>query len=195
LPDDAQGSVTWLFDRFRGGDDAALEALWRRYLPRLLGLAQGILSRQPLRAVGADDAVQEAFVSLWRRVRAGEFVEEMRRDHLWQLLAQFTAFKAKGLVRRETAVKRGAGRVRGESDLDGPDTGGLAELVGVLPATEFDVIVGELLDQLPEELRSFAVLRLLGHSTAEIAGQLECTQRKVQRKLELVRLHWEEKLA
>jgi DNA-directed RNA polymerase specialized sigma24 family protein len=40
-------------------------------------------------------------------------------------------------------------------------------------------------------LQEFAVLRLLGHSSAEVAQLLNCTQRKVQRKLELVRLHWE----
>jgi len=191
----SEGSVTWYFARFRDGDDAALAELWTRFFPRLQGLAREILSRRPLPVAGADDAVQDAMISFWQRVRAGEFLEDVHRDHLWQLLAQFTVFKAKRLIRRESAEKRGSGRVIGEADLaDGNVDEGLANLAWQRPASEVDLHVAELLDCLPEELRQYAVLRLIGHSTAEVANLLGCTQRKVQRKLELVRMHWERTL-
>jgi hypothetical protein len=45
--------------------------------------------------------------------------------------------------------------------------------------------------QLSDELREVAVLRLMGHSNREIAVLWECTERKIQRKIELIRLRWE----
>ncbi len=178
--------------RFRDGDDAALQQLWARFFPRLQGLAREILSRKPPRAAGPDDAVQDAFLSFWKRVRAGEFLEDLHREHLWQLLAQFTVFKARRLIRHESAAKRGGGRVISEGALaseDDPQR--LDELAWQQPAEDVDATAAELLDRLPEELREYAVLRLIGNSTGEMAELLNCTQRKVQRKLELVRLHWD----
>lgn len=191
-PSDLEGSVTWYFARFRDGDDAALGQLWTRFFPRLQALAREILSRKPPRAAGPDDAVQDAFLSFWKRVRAGEFMEDLHRDHLWQLLAQFTVFKARRLMRRESAQKRGGGRVVNEGALAlEPNLQRLDELAWQQPIEDVDMSVAEMLDSLPEELREYAVLRLIGNSTAEMAELLNCTQRKVQRKLELVRLHWD----
>lgn len=188
---DSPGSVTWLFARFRDGDDAALDQLWQRFLPRLLGLARKVLARYPGPLADADDAVQEALVSFWGRTRAGAFDELANRDHLWGLLARFTVYKTGHLARRESAGKRGGGQVIRESEFGSELSGqALAELARQ-PATTVDQCAAELLEGLPEELQEFAVLRLLGHSSAEVAQLLNCTQRKVQRKLELVRLHWE----
>jgi RNA polymerase sigma-70 factor (ECF subfamily) len=55
-----------LLDRVAGGDRAAFELLYRRYARAMLGLA--------LRRLGdrgrAEDAVQEAFTSVWRSARS-----------------------------------------------------------------------------------------------------------------------------
>ncbi len=187
----AEGSVTWYFARFREGNDNALAPLWARFFPRLQGLARDILARHPLRAAGAEDAVQDALVSFWQRVRGGQFSEVLHRDHLWNLLAQFTAYKTKRILRRESADKRG-GRLltAGNQSLDSV----LEDFALEEPAEHIDLYVSELLEGLPEELREFAALRLIGHSTEEIAELMQCTQRKVQRKLELVRLNWQRHL-
>ncbi len=186
-----EGSVTWYFARFREGNDDALTPLWARFFPRLQGLAREILARNPLRAAGADDAVQDALVSFWQRVRGGQFSDVVHRDHLWNLLAQFTAFKTKRLVRHESAEKRGGKRLVSET---ASSEAGLENLAWEESAEHLDLYVAELLDGLPEELREFAALRLIGHSTEEIADLMQCTQRKVQRKLELVRLNWQQHL-
>lgn len=192
--DPCEGSVTWFFGQLRNGDDRALVELWQRYFPQLMGLAKRVLADRPQRAAGAEDAVQEALVSFWRRARAGEFADVLHRDHLWQLLAQFTVYKARRQSRHETAAKRGGGRILDEAALDAGATP-LDELAGQSPTGEVDLHATELLEQLPPELREFAVLRLLGHATDEIAERLGCTQRKVQRKLELVRLRWQRELS
>src|SRR5438270_249482 len=41
------------------------------------------------------------------------------------------------------------------------------------------------------ELRTIAVRRLVQHTNREIAATLGCTERKVERKLALIRLEWE----
>src|SRR5690349_19210128 len=105
--DPAAGSVTWFFGQLRDGDDQALVELWQRFFPRLMGLAARVLADCPQRVAGAEDAVQEALVSFWRRARTGEFESVADRDHLWQLLAQITVFKARRQIRSESAEKRG----------------------------------------------------------------------------------------
>ncbi len=60
LSPDADGA---LLARVAGGDGAAFDALYGRYAPLAERLARGILGEPAL----AEDAVQEAFLALWRR--------------------------------------------------------------------------------------------------------------------------------
>ncbi len=190
-PPNPAGSVTQFFGQLRTGDAAAAGALWERFFPRMLALARRTLVGRPQRVADADDAALSAFASFCDRVRAGEYDVD-GRDDLWGLLAVITANKARMQVRRETALKRGGGRVRGEDDLVRPDGSPLPldEAAAALPAAEFDLHCEELLARLDPELRAFAVLRLLGHTNAEIARMHDCTERKVERKLNLIRLRW-----
>jgi DNA-directed RNA polymerase specialized sigma24 family protein len=191
-PGSASGSVTRFFGRLRAGDPAAAAALWERFFPRLVALARKTLAGRPQRVADADDAAQSAFASFCLRVRAGEF-EVRDRGDLWNLLGVITANKARTQARREAAEKRGGGRVVGEGALVGP--GGsplpLDEAGADLPAADFDLQCEDLLNRLEPELREFAVLRLLGYRNAEIARMHDCTERKVERKLNLIRLRWE----
>ena len=90
-------------------------------------------------------------------------------------------------------MKRGGGRVVGEAALTRPDGSPLPldEAAPALPDAEFDLHCEELLARLEPELREFAVLRLLGYRNREIAQMHGCTERKVERKLNLIRLRWE----
>jgi RNA polymerase sigma factor (sigma-70 family) len=42
------------------------------------------------------------------------------------------------------------------------------------------------------DLKEIAVLRLEGYTDAEIATQLHCSRRTVQRRLTMIRRHWED---
>lgn len=195
IPADIAGSVTYFFKQLRTGSHDAVHELWTRFCPRLQGLARKTLSGYPQRMADAEDAAQSAFISFWQRAEKGEFGEDLDRNNLWNLLGVITIRKALKQVERERTQKRGGGLVRGESDLgrDGSPAGGefrLDEAVAQLPAHEFDVHCEELLLKLSDELREIALLKLWGWSTPEIAEELQCTERKVQRKLELVRLKW-----
>lgn len=187
----ALGSVTHFFGLLKLGDPSAAEILWERFFPRLVALARKTLAGRAQRVADPDDAAQSAFASFCLRVRAGDFTVG-DRDDLWNLLGVITVNKARKQARRESAQKRGGGRVVGEGALTRPDGSRLPlDEAASLPPADFDFHCEELLSRLEPELREFAVLRLLGYLNREIAEIHGCTERKVERKLNLIRLRWQ----
>lgn len=190
------GSITLLLTQLQGCDQTALGEIWRRFFPRLTGLARKTLSGLPRCNADADDVAQSAFISFWQAVERGREFELVNRDDLWNLLGVMTVRKARRQVRRESAQKRGGGRTYRESDLGGggydeQSPARLDQLLADTPPTDFDLCCEELLLALDDDLRTAAVLRLQGYTTTEIAELLKCNQRSVQRQLEEVRKRWE----
>jgi DNA-directed RNA polymerase specialized sigma24 family protein len=191
----SENSVLRFFDLLQQGDEAAAAHLWELFVPRLLGLARRTLASQPRLNGLAEDVVQSAFASFFQRARGGQFAIE-NRDDLWNLLGVMTVRKARRALRREATEKRGGGRVHNEAALT--QTPHLPPALDAVPASafgvEFDLYAEELLAELPAELRCVAVLRLMGHTNQETARKLDWTVRKVERKLQLIRLGWEKEL-
>lgn len=166
-------------------------------MPRLAGLARKTIAGRKLRMSGEEDAMQSVFLSFWQRANDGQFTGVWNRNDIWSLLAKMTVRKSLNLARRERAERRGGGRVVNEATLagrggDGDGGGGsLDEALATLPTQEFDLHTEELLMTLDDELRVFAVLRLMEYKNREIAELLECTERRVERKLERIRSLWE----
>jgi DNA-directed RNA polymerase specialized sigma24 family protein len=193
MTDETTGSITEAFRQFRFGDADAAARLWERFFPRLLGLARRTLSGRPQRSAGPDDAVQDAFASFFRRAQAGEFGDVLDRNELWALLGVITVRKAHNQARHEATTRRGGGQVLDENALGRPGGPPALDALPAPPqAAEVDLAGEELLAQLDEDLRTIAVLRLLGYKNREIAAELGCTERKVERKLQLIRVAWEE---
>ena len=191
MADEPTGSVTQFFHQLQAGDADAARGLWARYFPRLVGLARQALAGRPQRAADAEDAALSAFVTFWQG--AGGFASVLNRDDLWKLLGTIALRKALKQGRREGTEKRGGGRVVGETGLFRPDGSPLPldEAAGRLPPQVFDLYSAELLDALEPEARTIAVMRLLGHTNREIAESLGCTERKVERQMNLIRRTWE----
>lgn len=188
---EANESITQFFAAMRAGDSAAAPKLWDRFFPRLHALARKALAGRPQRAADAEDAVLSAFATFFQRARDGAFGDDLNRDDLWALLGVIAVRKARRHARRESAAKRGGGRVLDEGALAGNDARPGLDAMVAGPAGDFDLNCEELLAQLDDEPRTIAVLRLLGYKNREIADQLGCTERKVERKLNLIRLTWE----
>lgn len=193
MPAEPVGSVTHFFGKLRTGDPSAAGELWKRFFPRLVALAGKTLRRASQATPDAENAAQSAFVSFWQRAEQGDFADHLDRDSLWKLLATITVRKSLKQARRERAEKRGGGRVRAASSLPAGVGGefNLDHLLGQVAAHDFDLRCEEMLLQLDEELRPFALLRLLGHKNREIAALHDCTERKVERKLQLIRQTWQ----
>lgn len=183
----ATGSITQIYQNFRLGDAAAFTQLWNHFRHRLLGLAQKALAGRSQQVTDAEDALQSAFLSFWQRADRGDFGEAIDRDDLWNLLGVITVRKALKHQRSRRAQKRGGGSSSAEIPVE--------SLAARDTQSDFILTCEELLERLEPDLRVFAVLRLMGAKNREIADQLGCTERKVERKLNLIRATWDDEIA
>ena len=192
------GSITHWVHRLKEGDSTAAQQLWENYFPRLVALARAKLRGARRRAEDEEDAVLSAFDSFCRGAVQGRFPKLTDRDDLWQLLVVITARKAYDLSEREGRLKRGGGKVRGDSVFEGPASeagDGWERFVGAEPTPEFAAQAAEeyqrLLDRLgDDELRKIAVWKMEGHTSDEIAVRLGCSMPTIERRLLLIRKTW-----
>lgn len=194
------GSITELIGRLKAGDSAAVEPLWERYFPRLVRLARKTLSGRPRRVADEEDAALSAFTTLWRHASQGEFPLLTDRDSLWSLLAVITIRKARRQIRSEAAAKRGGGAIVldrptgiAQSEEFEPDL--LTQAISQTPTADLDLQCEELLELLGDtELKAIALFRLMGYTNREIADELECSLRRIERKVRVIRTLWSEEL-
>jgi len=189
-------SITHWIAALKGGDDDAARRLWEAYFERLVALARGHVGMAASGGSDAEDVAQSVFKSLCLGVERGKFPRLNDRDNLWALLVTMTAYKSRDLIRRERFLKRGGGRVLNEGALaesQEPVTY-MEEVVGRAPTPEFVVQVAEqcelLLSRLSDVRRRTAELKLQGFTNQEIAEQMDCGVRTVERRLNAVRLSW-----
>ncbi len=189
-----------LIDRVKAGDSTAAQSLWNLYHPAVLRLLRKRLPAHRRRAFDEEDVAASAFLSFFDGIAADRFPELQEPDNLWNLLAVIAGRKAHAYVRHHGRQKRGGTRLRGESAFaaaDDPAKHGI-EQVGDgqnSPASvvEFVDEVDNLLAMLKDDqLQQIALLKLDGHSIAEIAAETGITQRAVQRRLALIRQTWRE---
>ena len=117
----SQGDISGLVAELKAGKRDAARPLWDAYYRRLMGLARAKLGRLPRRVANESDVVVAAFNSFCRGAEQGRFQRLEDRDDLWQVLGMITARKAADLRQHHNRLKRGPGRVRGDSALPGTD--------------------------------------------------------------------------
>jgi DNA-directed RNA polymerase specialized sigma24 family protein len=195
----SDGSITVWLDSLKRGDDDAARELWNRYFQRLVGLARSKLGNSSNRMADEEDAALNAFDSFCRGAEQGRFQQLRDRDDLWQLLVVITVRKALDQRNHERRQKRGGGRTGPGSSADltlqqwdevlgGEPTPELAAMV----AEEFSRLLSLLRD---DELQSIALLKMEGYANHEVAEQLGCARRTVQRRLHLIKLLWQQEIA
>jgi RNA polymerase sigma factor (sigma-70 family) len=189
---DTDGSVTQCIAGLKAGESAAIEQLWQEYFQRLVGLARAKLGPQARQLADEEDVALSAFKSLCLGAVRGRYPQLHDRGNLWPLLVVMTARKAQDLIKHERRRKRRGGHQR----TDGlPADAGIENVLSREPTPEFSAMVAEncarLLNQLDPELRQIAQLRLDGYTNTEIAAQLGCALRTVERRLELIRRIWD----
>jgi DNA-directed RNA polymerase specialized sigma24 family protein len=200
--DASSTSVTHWIDRLKARDPDAAQKLWERYFRRLVGLARKKLRSAPRRAADEEDVALSAFDSFCRGVEQERFPQLNDRLDLWQLLVLLTARKASDLAQHERRQKRGGGAVLDEAALQTPadssaQEAALDQIEGPTPTPAFVAQVAEecsrLLERLDSpELRDVALRKVEGYSSEEIAAQLGCGLRTVERRLRLIRSIWEQ---
>lgn len=193
-------SISELIQRIQKEPTEAAHELWDRFIDRLINAAHNKLRNYPRRMFDEEDVALSAFDAFLRGAKEGRFKKLESRDDLWQVLAMLTERKAIAVVRRELALKRGGGQVRGESVFE-KMLGNSSIEAGLLQVGDpnpqvieiFTVEVRERLEQLGDErLRDIAMLKYEGFENREIAEQLGIALRSVERKLKLIRNAWGE---
>ncbi|MSQ97502.1 MAG: sigma-70 family RNA polymerase sigma factor [Gemmataceae bacterium] len=185
-----------LLARVRDGDERAAEQLFRRYAERLIAVAAARLSEKLARRVDPEDVVQSAYRSFFVRARRGGYVLRRSGD-LWRLLVGITLHKLHHQAERHTAGKRAMNKEQGMVASD-ESADGLMELIQAREPTPLEAAtladeVENVLRQLEPHQRPILELRLQGHNQAEIAKELQCSERTVRRILDKVNRLLEER--
>lgn len=108
-------SVTQWLSALKAEQSVAGQRIWERYVEKLARLARAKLGQVSRRTADEEDIVAEVFTDFLNGVKDRRFEWLGDRNDLWQILAMLTERKVIGQIRREKAVKRGQGRVHGES--------------------------------------------------------------------------------
>lgn len=196
------GSVTrWLEQLGSGDDSLAQQALWERYFGRLAGVARRHLPNAVRRAADQEDIALSALHSFFKAARQGRYPQLRDRTELWPLLAHIVTCKAIGQTRRELAVKRGGGDVKGESAvIDVSADGGREGFDELTSAATSPAVIAELNELVQrlfavlddDTLRGVARQKMEGYHNWEIAKRLGVAERTVERKLQRIRKLWEQ---
>jgi RNA polymerase sigma-70 factor (ECF subfamily) len=168
-----------LMTRLRGGEDDAAEAVFRRFLEPLIGVARTHLGRLLRSKVDPEDVVQSAYRSFFLRARQGQF-EWTSWDGLWRLLARITVCKCVNRMAFFRMQKRDATREASTADenlmqrvIDSTPT---AEQAAILVETTADLLRG-----LDADSRPILELLLQGHTVQEVSSQTGWAERTVRR--------------
>lgn len=196
--EDSDEVTVWV-QQLKEGSAEAANHIWEKYYAMLVRYADRKLGSLSRREADEEDVAQSAMHSLYQGIQTGRFPEFSSRDDLLRFLLTITARKIQKRVRRQLALKRGAGEVRGESVFlkAGEQNGGLHHFPGRVPTPEFAEMLTAECDDLLEQLndvglRRIAVLKLQGFTNAEIAERQNCAVRSVERKLKRIRNIWAE---
>jgi len=197
-------TVTCWLRQLEAGDQDAARHLWQRYYRELVELARGRLGTTPRRASDEEDVALSVLRCLYEGAARGQFAALVNRHELWQLLATITGRKVIAHQRHLNKQKRGGGRVRGDSVLQGSNGGhssaGFDQFRGDAVTPEVLAITAEEFQRLmalldDECLRQIAECKLEGYTNKEIGKRLGLTCRSIERKLRRIRHVWEGELA
>lgn len=194
--------VTIWIDQLKAGDAAAAQKLWEEYFQRMVELARRKMSNVPRAMADEEDVALSAFKSFCLGARAGRFTQLLDRDNLWPLLMAITVHKTVDLIRGANRQKRGGTGHAADGDAVGPALRPVAvplsEIISRDPTPEFAAEMSDQLQRLlarleltgDPDLQRIALLKLDGYSTSEIAQQVGCAGRTVERKTQLIAKLW-----
>jgi RNA polymerase sigma factor (sigma-70 family) len=180
-------SVTRLIRAAEDDRASAVGPLLAVYFERLVQLARRRLQNLPGLTDYDEDLALRSFYSVYQRVRDPERPLQLADRHdLWRLLATRTISRAIDLIRRHRPDQ-----APGEDDVEQFLTREPTPEEAAATADECCRLLG-LLDE--PELRQIALWKVEGYTNEEIATQLDCVPRTVERKVRRIRLLWKHEL-
>jgi DNA-directed RNA polymerase specialized sigma24 family protein len=199
----SEGTVTHWLRQLEAGDQDAARQLWQRYYQELVDLARARLGSTPRRVSDEEDVALSVLRCLYDGAARGQFTALVNRQELWRLLAAITVRKVIDHQRHLSKHKRGGGKVRGDSVLQGGNGdcsgAGFDEILGDATTPEVLAIAAEEFQRLmvlldDDRLQQIAQFKLNGFTNEEIAQRHGLTARSIERKLQRIRQVWEGEL-
>ena len=181
------------FDQLRaglqGGDADSARTLFTRFASRLVALARSRMDARVKQKVDPEDVVQSVYKSFLMRAADGRF-EFDNWDSLWTILAVITLRKCGHRVEYFRAACRDVRREQApaaNSDESISSFEAIAREPEPTEAAELTETLERVMQQLDDREQQMFMVRLQGYSTAEIAAQVQRTDRTVRLVLERVR--------
>ncbi|PHS03381.1 MAG: hypothetical protein COA78_17930 [Blastopirellula sp.] len=189
-----QGTITrWIFNLAEDNDEAVCR-IWQQYFSQLVQLARKQLNGRQWGGVDEEDVALSALDAFITQHNAGKYPDIQGRDDVWKLLAVITRRKALNVIRSEMSQRRGGGKQTNLSDAlmqsfeAGPSPLQAAELLD-----EARRLIDHTLDG-RSNLQVIATRKLQGANNTELAEELKVSRRTIERKLEVIRMLWQEDL-
>jgi RNA polymerase sigma factor (sigma-70 family) len=182
--------VTNWIERVKQGDAAAADQIWQEYYCRLVEMARQRLQGASLAVSDEEDVAVSVFESFYRAAENGRFPDLNSRDDLWKLLLRMAARKIIDRHRHANRARRGGDAVT--LTLNNHDDSQVFDVIGDEPSPEMVAMMTESCEQLlahlsDSHLRDVAVGKMEGHSNAELAKKLDCSERTIERRMKLIR--------
>lgn len=173
-----------------GSVDGPGEVIRDRFENRLIGLAVRRIGQRPNRRTDAEDVVQSAFGTFFKRVRLKQYKFHCWEE-LWGLLGTIAIRRVKRAAARANAAKRGGGWAdAGPVENVSLDREPLPEEVVIAEAVH-----DELLARTPEHHRRALEMSLDGYTAEEVARATELSLATVERIRRRAREHLTEILS
>ncbi|MEZ6132629.1 MAG: ECF-type sigma factor [Planctomycetaceae bacterium] len=184
-------NVSHWIELVKSGDSAAATRIWQHYFDRLVRSVRARLFGQNRAVSDEEDIVLSVFDSFYHAAENGRFPDLFDRNDLWQLLLRMSARKVIDKRRHDLRQRRG-GNFRIYSLDHAGDEEQLFEAIGDEPSPEMVLMVQESVEQLFShlgvgQLRDLAVARLEGYTNADLAVRFGCSERTIERRLNLIR--------
>jgi len=195
----SDSALKQLLVSIENNDEEAIGLFWDMHFERLSAMAQQKLSRKFSRVNDGEDIALSAIHSFFVGLSKKRFQAIRGKNELWNLLVTMVMRRIAKQCRNENTQKRGGGRVRGESVFITGDNSdkkeGLAQISRSQETPDLNVEFLDtcewLFDLLPDEkTRNVARLLMDGYSLDDIADELGCVRRTIERKLQQIRQIW-----
>jgi RNA polymerase sigma factor (sigma-70 family) len=182
MDDPAAETTFHLLERVRAGDDAALDKLLQRYLPRLQRFARGRLPRWARDVTDTDDLVQDTLLRSFRQMERFE----PRHD------ASLHAYLRQAVVNRIRDELRRKGRTPGRDELpeEHPDKAAspLEAAIGSEAMERYEAALARLRSEEREAIVARVELGLPWDELAEALGKPSAEAARKATERALVRL-------
>jgi DNA-directed RNA polymerase specialized sigma24 family protein len=184
-------NVSHWIDLVKTGDSVAASQIWHHYFDRLVRSVRHRVYGQNRAVSDEEDIVLSVFDSFYNAAENGRFPDLTDRDDLWRLLLRMAARKVVDKRRHDLRQRRG-GNVQLYYLDHAADDDSVVEAIGVEPSPDMVVMMQESVEQLFShlgvgQLRDLAGAKLEGYTNAELAQRFGCSERTIERRLNLIR--------